>query len=91
MTGKSLWDVTESVIHTNKTSNSKIYSCKEKKLFTIKNGKIVQITKKNNEDIDTIEKEKDSNKNELISRLSVEDIKKIPKFQNYEEGTPSKV
>lgn len=78
----------------------KVYLCKPEKLFTIREGAIVELNK--NYVLDKPVKREDKlqtficidykNQNDQIhSRLSEEEIKKIPKFQNYEKGMPSSV
>ncbi|XP_065207261.1 RNA-binding protein 41-like [Planococcus citri] len=101
---KTLWDVTEVPTSCKKTCTTKVYSCKPgpKKLFTIKGGKIVEIKNENDssEKVNKVDKKSlpfisiDLEKNdglETRSKLSEEEIRKIPKFHNYEKGTPSKV
>lgn len=77
----SKWDVKESV--TCDATPPKIvkqYSCKPQKLFTIKDGKIVEINST-----------KSSIKNDGSERISPEEIKKDPKFADYETGEESRV
>lgn len=60
---------------------SKTYTCKPLNYYTIKDGEIIKLNKK--QDI-----KKDSNES---LKLSIAEIKQIPAFRNYATGTPSKV
>lgn len=96
-----MWDVTEP-IPKKKSYPTKVYSCKPEKLFTIKEGKIVEL--KNENDLKekvvasskkslpfiSIDAEKEAD-SEIRARLSEDEIRKIPKFHNYEKGMPSNV
>ncbi len=95
----SLWDARPSDVLAKKNSKPKIYTCKRQKLFTIRDGKIVEIMGEN-EDVETTEPGTvddsqgctvSENTERICSRLSVDKIKQIPKFQNYDKGTPSQV
>lgn len=90
---------------------TKVYSCKEKILYTVCDSKILQLDKK---DLNQIDKCKDINRlqkchsgkpfvavnmgseesgNKIGSkkRLTLEEIKNIPRFKDYEAGEPSQV
>lgn len=69
----SNWDVKETV---NEVKETKRYECKNQKFYTIVDGEIVEM---------------DSNKCKKaeLKKLSVEEIRSLPKFHNYESGTPS--
>ncbi|KAF7281220.1 hypothetical protein GWI33_005010 [Rhynchophorus ferrugineus] len=81
---ESKWDVHERVSgESSKIINkSKIYDCKPQMLYTIRNGQIVQLnsTPQGNQ-VSITDK----------SKLTLDEIKKIPKFANYEPGIPSKI
>lgn len=53
----------------------KTYSCQSQNFYTIKNGEIVKVNSPESE----------------TKKLTIDEIKKISKFQNYEKGEPSKV
>lgn len=74
-TAKTKWDVKES--ETNETV--KQYTCKQQRLYTVRNGEIVEINSQNLTE----------NSNKTLQRISIEEIKN--KFKNYEEGEPTKV
>lgn len=91
--------------HDEKRKN--LVGCKPETLYTVKDNRIVRLEKKSNvfevkgdsrklgDCYDTVEIKLPINKAEekLLegSRLSLEDIKKIPKFENYDPGECSKV
>lgn len=86
---KTKWDVKEPECVARKVEiidKDKVYSCKPQNWYTIKDGEIIKL----NEDKTIPEKinteERDSNK----SKLSLEELKSIPKFSSYEAGTPSR-
>lgn len=86
---KSLWDVTEPVQSSVKTKIPKMYSCRSEKLFTIRNGVIVEITSQD-------KNLTSSNENKTLGdhwrdRLTEAEIKEIPRFSSYQKGTPSSV
>lgn len=74
----SKWDVKESIPEEPKPNVAKHYSCKPERLYTIKDGEIVQITRSNPT-------------SHLLERVNLEEIKSNPKFANYTEGEPSNV
>lgn len=78
----SKWDIQELNNDLGDSKNAdKVYKCEEQKFYTIKNGKIIKL-------------DKNIAKNNLLtseSQLNIEEIRKIPKFLNYQPGTPSKV
>lgn len=77
----SKWDVKESVpCEAAPPKIIKQYTCKPQKLFTIKDGQILEINST-----------KKSIKNDGSERISLEEIKKDPKFANYETGEESRV
>lgn len=79
----SKWDVKD--CNSYQPSTSKIvkqYSCKPQKLYTVQDGQIVEINSENH----TVNTRTDG-----TERLSLEEIKKDPKFANYEEGEESNV
>lgn len=80
----SKWDQREieatSTISVNTTP--KKYTCKRQNYYTVRNGEIVQLTQ--NDSVKRLEIE-------TINRLSIEEIKAIPKFKDYIAGSPSKV
>lgn len=78
--GSSKWDCT---IQQNPTKSTppKTYGCKPQTMYTIKDGKIVNLL-----DVTPGKQIFDIN-----SKMSVEEIKQHPKFKNYKSGTPSKV
>lgn len=93
--GKSLWDVTETSKNHNRRKN-RLYTCPKERLFTIRDQKIVEIKtdeKEPEEEIRVAEVEKgdDNAKREPIERLSEDDIRELPKFSNYDRGTPNEV
>jgi hypothetical protein len=75
----SKWDKKESEDNSYILTEKKTFTCKPQNYYTIKDGKIIKI-------IHT-EMDKEVPKN----KLSVEEIKQIAKFSNYEKGTPSKI
>ncbi|KAF2899637.1 hypothetical protein ILUMI_06546 [Ignelater luminosus] len=81
----SKWDITvpEKEENTTKIIEKKVYMCKPQNYYTIRNGEIVKLSKS----------ECEAKQLQIIStaKLSTEEIKKLPKFQNYESGKPSKV
>lgn len=80
----SKWDVKESVISVTSTSKmAKEYTCKPQKLYTIEDGRIVQLDT-TNQSINTFNVHS-------RERINLEEIKKDPKFANYEEGEESRV
>lgn len=103
MRENSLWDVTEVASIPNQ-QGAKLYTCRSQpqKLYTIRDGVIVELQ---NEDENQSKQSKPKHISQpficiypknvsdsiVSSRLSEEEIKKIPKFQNYQKGTPSNV
>ncbi|RZC41288.1 RNA-binding protein 41-like, partial [Asbolus verrucosus] len=71
----SKWDVKE--FPKEQSDKKKVYSCKPQNYYTIKDGEIVKINSV------------DRNRKYTGDKLSVEEIKKIPKFENYTTGVPS--
>ena len=78
--GNSNWDCT---IQQNLTESkmSKTYGCKPQTMYTIKDGRIVNLL-----DITPSKQFFQINR-----KMSIEEIKQLPKFKNYDSGTPSKV
>lgn len=80
----SKWDVKESVpCEQTAPKIVKQYTCKPQKLYTIKDGQIVEIN--------SVGQAENTIKNDGSERVSLEDIKKHPRFANYETGEESKV
>lgn len=75
----SKWDKKESEDNSYILTEKKTFTCKPQNYYTIKDGKIIKINH--------TERDKEVTKN----KLSVEEIKLIPKFCNYVKGTPSKI
>lgn len=110
----SLWDVLDkrqiATAEKQTTSPAKVYACREETLYTVRDGKIVQLDKK---DINQVGKCEDMNKQqkcdygkrfvavnagdegvnvpEIEQRLTLEEIKQIPWFKDYETGEPSQI
>lgn len=61
---------------------AKVYTCKQQNVYTIKNGKIIKLSQ------DKIPKKINI---QMENKLSIEEIKTILKFKNYDIGLPSKV
>lgn len=87
---KSLWDVTEPVQSSVKTKPPKMYTCRSEKLFTIRNGVIVEITNQDR-NLTNSNENKTLEKNHWRDRLTEAEIKEIPRFSSYQKGTPSSV
>lgn len=76
----------------------KVYSCQKQRLFTIRDGVIVALPEKNskvsesniNDDSEVRSKMDDTSQGKT-SKLSVEEIRKLRKFENYEKGPVSEV
>ncbi|KAJ3658677.1 hypothetical protein Zmor_010402 [Zophobas morio] len=79
---KTKWDLKECKVENNKATESKVFTCKPQNYYTIRDGVILKI---NNAP------ESDNNSTKQQKKLSVEEIKKIPKFENYEKGISSKI
>lgn len=77
----SKWDSKEVTETRIEVKPSKVYTCNPGNLYTIKDGQIVRINKDSNS----------CNVSEVNKRLSIEEIKKIDRFQNYEPGDPTNV
>lgn len=80
---KSKWDIktnTESVPNIP-IVEKKVFTCLPRSYYTIRNGEIVKLT---NSEIST--KHLD-----VAPKLSLEEIKELPKFKGYSPGVPSKV
>ncbi|CAH0561076.1 unnamed protein product [Brassicogethes aeneus] len=81
ITKNSKWDKQETQKEV-KVHENKLYSCKKQSLYTIKDGKIVQI-QGDSKIIDT---------NKKPNKLTIKEIKSMDKFKNYEPGdTTSKL
>ncbi|XP_030750713.1 RNA-binding protein 41-like isoform X1 [Sitophilus oryzae] len=81
----SLWDIKEkpTIPNTKIIEKSKTYSCKPETLYTIKNDQIIKL--------DDTELKKNSQNNSCKSKLSIEEIRNIQKFSDYETGIPSRM
>lgn len=89
---RSLWDVTEPVENVKTFENPKLYSCRKEKLFTIRNGVIVEITNENKNKCNSrVEDPVTATENQRVDRLTEAEIKAIPRFSGYQKGTPSMV
>lgn len=80
MSLNSKWDLKEHNEEQPKKA-SKYYTCKTQNLYTIKNGEIVRISGGTASNL----------KEEEVKQISLEELKSMPKFQDYQEGTTSKV
>lgn len=80
VTIKSKWDMREAPQECVKPTARKTYTCKPQHFYTIKNGQIVKLTP---EEVEA------KNLSGEKQKLSLEEIRKLPKFTNYEEGAPS--
>ncbi|XP_047003365.1 RNA-binding protein 41-like isoform X1 [Schistocerca americana] len=115
----TLWDVKESPMgkedcknakkNTKQINETRVYTCKPETLYTIKDGKIVQLNALPKHKTDMKEKDtcggqafvlSDVNSSEVQvvslseiqnNRLNLEQIKQLPRFQNYDRGLPSPV
>lgn len=81
----SKWDIKEQVDSVtqkppNSFKNKKTYSCQNKQYYTIRNGKIEPVN---------LETDKTESCNQ--TKLSVDEIKKLPHFLNYDVGVPSNI
>ncbi|XP_065158007.1 RNA-binding protein 41-like [Atheta coriaria] len=78
---KTLWDKTE--IPENKTSRKQTvqYTCKNQNFYTIKDGEIIKIDNQPNK----------TKVPQVTGQLSLEEIKQLPQFTNYQPGKPSNV
>lgn len=76
----SKWDLKEKMLDDRPpVYERKLFTCKPLNFYTIKDGKIVKLNSKDALSMDT-------NK----PKLTIDEIKKIPKFQNYDPGPKSK-
>lgn len=110
----SLWDILDKpqrgMVRNQTAVLTKVHSCKEKTLYTVRNGKIVQLDKKDLKQLDNCEDKNEQqkcdhgkpfvavnissdgvNKLEIEQRLTLEEIKQIPRFKDYGMGEPSQV
>lgn len=83
----SKWDSKEITESRIEKKPSKIYTCNPGNLYTIKDGQIIRI----NKDCDNSYVNNSCDVSEGNKRLSIEEIKKIDRFRNYEPGAPSNV
>lgn len=79
------WDSKEITESCTGQKPSKLYSCSPGNLYTIKDGQIIRINKDNS----SVSCKCDNSKS--YKQLSIEEIKKIERFQNYEPGNPTNV
>lgn len=82
-TNVSKWDLEVSKKLTeNKSKAMKLFTCKTQNFYIIKNGEIVKLKP---EEVDS------NNLGVARQKLSLDEIKEIPRFKNYNEGIPSNV
>lgn len=88
----SKWDLKHVPIENKfipKTSDGKMYTCNNKVYYTIRNNEIVKL---HSSHVDGTEKVENIDVQSIIEKkLTEEEIRNIPRFQNYERGTVSKV
>lgn len=76
----SKWDIQSDLADNLPTK--KVFTCLPQNYYTIRSGEIIKLDDKET---------KERNLVDLKKRLSVEEIRNLPKFKNFDKGTPSKV
>lgn len=80
LASSSKWDIKE-CINQQPKKEPKHYTCKAQNFYTIRNGEIVKINDNATSEI----------KQEEGKQMSLEELKSNSKFQDYQEGVPSRV
>lgn len=94
----SLWDVDELLPSSKKKLPEKIYSCQKERLYTIKNREIVCLTDDALRDPCVVDEKTINLEQSNIpaihegpTKISVDEIKNLRQFRNYEKGEPAEV
>ncbi|KAG8265187.1 hypothetical protein J6590_100563 [Homalodisca vitripennis] len=104
---QSLWDATESPVVVEKRPRlpQKVVSCKKQAMYTVRDGKIVQLSAEHGSGVDKpastaaedsfsgqvfVALQPSVEKPQVCDRLTEEEIRKLPRFHNYKQGEVSK-
>lgn len=77
---KTKWDVEQIIPDKIIMNSNKVYTCAVPNFYTVRNNEIIKLNNTNRFPVQTLEE-----------KLSTDDIKKMPKFSNYQIGIPSKI